>query len=131
MYGSIRSIVRSIVRSIDRSIDRFDSSGCLIRFDRSLDRTIDCLRRPNHMRSQIGGPKAMPPVGLRRLPGELHSIAKQASFSVAFRSDFKDFWNPKWRPKLDLGLIYFPAFSNTFFASTLGGFLEARNLKNH
>ena len=37
-------------------------------------------RRPNHMRSQIGRPKAMPPVNLRRLAGGLHSVAKRASF---------------------------------------------------
>ena len=41
-------------------------------------------RRPNHMRSLFGNPKAMAPVDLRRLPGDLHSVAKQASFNVAF-----------------------------------------------
>ena len=41
-------------------------------------------RRPNHMPSQIGGPKAMRPVSLRRLPGELHSVAKQGSFETPF-----------------------------------------------
>ena len=37
-------------------------------------------RRPNHMRSQIGRPKAMAPVKLRRLASGFHSVAKQASF---------------------------------------------------
>ena len=41
-------------------------------------------RRPNHMRSQIGNPKAMTPVAFRRFPSGLHSVAKQASFYIAF-----------------------------------------------
>ena len=44
------------------------------------------------MRSQIGGPKAMPPVNLRRLAGDFHSVAKQASFNVAFGVDLEGFW---------------------------------------
>ena len=50
------------------------------------------------MRSFFGNPKAMPPVDFRRLPGELHSVAKQASFGIAFRTDFRGFGSPKWRP---------------------------------
>ena len=61
--------------------------------------TMGKSRKPNHMRSQIGGPKAMRPVELRRLAGELHSVAKQASFGIAFRTDFRGFGTPKWRPK--------------------------------
>ena len=56
-----------------------------------MDGWMDGWRRPNHMRSQIGGPKAMPPVNLRRLAGDLHSVAKQASFNIALRSNFKGF----------------------------------------
>ena len=54
-------------------------------------------RRPNHMRSQIGGPKIMGPVNFRRLPGGFHSVAKQASFCIALRSDFSWFWSDFWR----------------------------------
>ena len=53
-----------------------------------MDGWMDGWRRPNHMRSQIGGPKAMRPVGFRRLAGELHSVAKQALLRIAFRVDF-------------------------------------------
>ena len=45
-------------------------------------------RRPNHLRSQIGSPKVVSPVGLRRGPGAFHSVAKQTPFRIAFRVDF-------------------------------------------
>ena len=52
-------------------------------------------RRPNHLRSQIGSPKVVRPVSLRRLPGDLHSVAKQAPFRIAFRVDFGSENGPK------------------------------------
>ena len=39
------------------------------------------------MRSLFGRPKAMPPVNFRRLAAEIHSVAKQAPFRIAFRVD--------------------------------------------
>ena len=45
-------------------------------------------RRPNHLRSQIGSPKVVRPVNLRRFAGGLHSVAKPTPFCVAFRVDF-------------------------------------------
>ena len=45
-------------------------------------------RRPNHLRSQIGSPKSVRSVGLRWVQCELHSVAKQAPFRIAFRVDF-------------------------------------------
>ena len=44
--------------------------------DQWMDGWMDGWRRPNHMRSQIGGPKATRPVSLQRLAGEFHSVAK-------------------------------------------------------
>ena len=75
---------------------------------------MDGWRRPNHMRSQIGGPKAMPPVDLRRFPGEIHSVAKQASFNIAFWSHFSGFGIPKSMTKFDLRAFFSMSFSKAF-----------------
>ena len=48
--------------------------------------------RPNHMRSLLDALQTLRPVNLRRLPSGFHSVAKQASFCVAFQSDFNGFW---------------------------------------
>ena len=63
-------------------------------------------RRPNHMHSHIGSPKAMPPVNFRRAWGEFHSVAKQASFNIAFGSNFDGFGKAKSMPKFDFGAIF-------------------------
>ena len=47
------------------------------------------------MRSHIGNPKAMAPVDFRRLWGDFHSVAKQASFYIAFGTDFGGFGEAK------------------------------------
>ena len=94
-------------------------------------------RRPNHMRSHIGNPKAMRPVNFRRLRGEFHSVAKQASFNIAFGrdfwsfgSDFGRFWEAKTEAKIDFWEVFCDVFFECALASILGGFLEAQNLKN-
>ena len=74
-------------------------------------------RRPIHMRSHIGNPKAMTPVDFRRGRGGFHSVAKQASFNIAFGADFKGFGTPKWRPKSMLEAYFFDAFSDCVLAS--------------
>ena len=75
------------------------------------------------MRSQIGGPKAMPPVDFRRLAGGLHSFAKQASFEapifgvpVRFWSDFGRFLEAKMEPRID----FLDAFLRSFFQMRFG-----------
>ena len=99
------NIARFFLRSIGIS-ETFEVEGLtwMIRATRGRS------RRPNHMRSQIGSPKAMPPVDLRRLAGGFHSVAKQASFNIAFWSHFSGFGRPKSMPKFDLE----PFFSMTF-----------------
>ena len=87
-------------------------------------------RRPNHMRSQIGGPKAMPPVNLRRLPGGFHSVAKQASFNIACWSNFNGFGRPKSMPKFDFRAFFFDVIFESLFTSKFGRFLETPNQKN-
>ena len=75
----------------------------------------------------------MAPVAFRRFLGRLHSIAKQASLSVAFcaiSQDFETFREAKIEAKIDFSEVFFDVFSECDFASILDQFLEARNLKN-
>ena len=100
---------------------------------------VDGWSRPNHMRSdledlQLSGCTRLPRgqllgVGLRqifygsrRLPGNLHSVAKQASFSIDFKSDsglfgmiLGRFGRPKWRPKSIFGSFFSMLFSSAFW----------------
>ena len=64
-------------------------------------------RRPNHMRSLFDNPKAMPSVDLRRLPGGFHSVVKQASFNIAFGSNFGGLGKPKSMPEFDFKAFFF------------------------
>ena len=85
------------------------------------------------MGSHIGSPKAMPPVNLRRGWGEFHSVAKQASFNIAWRSDFggfkKDFgrfWEAKTEAKIDFQVVVFrcfliPSSSEQRYARSMSG----------
>ena len=61
------------------------------------------------------------PVNFRRLAGELHSVAKQASFSIAFQSDFEGFWGglgrfleTKMDAQIGFGRLFGDAFLNAF-----------------
>ena len=87
-------------------------------------------RRPNHMRSQIGGPKAMRPVDAQRFAGGFHSVAKQASFSIAFWSNFGGFGKPKSMPKFDFRAIFSDVIFEKKITSKFGSFLKAPNQKN-
>ena len=48
-------------------------------------------RRPNHMHSHLDALQAMGPVAFRRVASEVHSVAKRASFYIAFGRDFCGF----------------------------------------
>ena len=91
---------------------------------------MDGWRKPNHMRSQIGGPKAMRPVNLRRLPAKIHNVAKQASFCIAFRNDVGGFGTPKSMLKIDLRAFFSLSFSKAFLHRNFLGFqkLETRKI---
>ena len=98
---------------------------------------MDGWRRPNHMHSHLDDLQTMTSDDLRRVAGDFHSVAKQASFRVALRSDFEGFWNDfgrvweaKMEAKIDFSDVFFHVFFECVFASILGVFLEARNLKN-
>ena len=62
------------------------------------------------MPSRMDALQTMPPVALRQFPNKLHSVAKQASFRIAFRSDFGGFGRPKWMPKSMFEAHFFPCF---------------------
>ena len=64
-------------------------------------------RRPNHMHSHLDALQAMRPVGFRRGARDFHSVAKQASFYIAFGAHFLGFWKAKWLPKFDFRGFFF------------------------
>ena len=72
----------------------------------------------------------MPPVDFGRFPGDFHSVAKQASFRIAFGRDFGGFWKPKWIAKLTSGPVFFNVVLDCIFASIFVRIFEAPNLKN-
>ena len=82
------------------------------------------------MRSQIGSPKAMGPVDFRRGCGDFHSVAKQASFNIAFRVDLEGFGKPKSMPKFDFRAIFSDVIFETNFTSKFGACLKAQSQKN-
>ena len=96
-----------------------------------MDGWMDGWRRPNHMRSLIGRQKALRPVTFRRGPRGFHSVVKQASFSVAFRSDFRGlgehfgrFWDAKMDAKINFLEVFFDVFFDRVLASILGRFFH-------
>ena len=82
------------------------------------------------MRSFFDSPKAMASVNFRRLPGGLHSVAKQASFNIAFRVDLEGFGKPKWMPKFDFRAIFSGVIFERNFTSKFAPILEAQNQTN-
>ena len=89
------------------------------------------------MPSHLDALQTMSSVDFRRVAGDFHSVAKQASLSVAFRSDFGGFsddfgwvWEAKMEAKTDFLDVFFYVVFECVFVSILRRFLEARNLKN-
>ena len=82
------------------------------------------------MRSPLDALQTPTPVSLRRFPRDFHSVAKQASFYIAFGRDFGGFWRPKWMRKLMLGPVFFDVVLECVFASIFVRIFEAPNLKN-
>ncbi len=65
------------------------------------------------MRSQIGGPKVVPPVDFRRVAREFHNVAKQASFETLFFRVPGRFWNDFgrfWEAKMDVKIDFLEVF---------------------
>ena len=82
------------------------------------------------MQSQFRSPEIARPVGLRRLAGDLYSVAKQASFSIAFWSNFGGFGRPKSMPKFDFRAFFCDVIFENVLTSKFGRYLEAQNQKN-
>ena len=87
--------------------------------------------RPNPLKDQGDSRKALSPGAFRRFLGSLHSVAKQASFRVAlrsdfrgFRSDFRRFWEAPMDAKIDFRDIFFRCFFRGGFDSDFGSFLK-------
>ena len=70
---------------------------------KSMDGWMDGWSRPNHMPSHLDALQTTASVNFRRGPGKLHSVAKRASFCVAFRVDFRGFGRPTWTQKSMFG----------------------------
>ena len=82
------------------------------------------------MRSPLDALQTPPPVDFRRLPGEFHSVAKQASFNIAFRVDLEGFGRPKSMPKCDFRAIFSDVIFERNFTSKFGSILKVQNQKN-
>ena len=83
------------------------------------------------MRSPLDALQTPAPVNLRRLAGEFHSVAKQASFSIAFWSNFGGFGKPKSMPKFALRVFFSDVDFEPKFTSNFAPILGARNRKNY
>ena len=101
---------------------------------RGADQWMDGWRRPNHMRSQIGGPKAMRPVSFRRLAGDFHSVAKQASFKtpfvrvpIRFWIDLGRFWEVQMEVQIYSGEVFRDAFAERVVESIFWWFFKGAN----
>ena len=92
--------------------------------------------RPNHMRSHFDALQTPTPVDVRRLPREIHSVAKQASFETQCFSIFCRFWSPsppkmepKSSPKSKFGVLFCYTFLDYVFGSMFHRFFEGPTLK--
>ena len=82
------------------------------------------------MRSPLDALQTLRPDDFRRFARGLHSVAKQASFNIAFWSHFNGFGKPKSMPKFDFRAFFFDVIFESVLTSKFCRFLEARNQKN-
>ena len=84
---------------------------------------VNLFRRPNHMHSHLDALQAMAPFNFRRVPHGFHSVAKQASFRIAFQIDFGGFGSDfarVWGTKMDAKIDFWDAFLRYFFRMRFG-----------
>ena len=98
-----------------------------------MDGWMDGWSRPNHMPSHLDALQTMISVSFRRGPGYFHSVAKQASFSIAFWSDFEGFgsdfgalWEAKMDANIDVWEVILQCLFRIRFFIDLGSFLGSR-----
>ena len=94
---------------------------------RSMDGWMDGWSRPNHMPSHLDALQTMPCVNFRRFAGGVHGVAKQASFSIAFWSNFGGLGKPKSMLKIDFRAFFFDVIFERVFTSKFDRFWEAQN----
>ena len=82
------------------------------------------------MPSHLDALQTLRPVDFRGFAGKFHSVAKQASFSIAFWSNFGGFGRLKSMPKFDFRAFFFDVIFESVLTSKFYRFLEARNQKN-
>ena len=94
-----------------------------------MDGRMDGWRRPNHMHSLLDALQTMASVDFRRFPNKFHSVAKQASLSVAFwrdlggcSSDFGRVWETKMDARIDFLEVFFRCFFRLRFEIDFGSF---------
>ena len=87
-------------------------------------------RRPNHMRSPLDALQTPPPVNFRRLAGDFHNAAKQASLNIAFGMDLEGFGRPRWLLKFDFRASFFDVIFDCVSVSPFGRLLDAPNQKS-
>ena len=107
--------------------EAFQVEGLTVMIRATRSRSMEGWSRPNHMPSRLDALQTTIPVAFRRLARHSHSVAKQASLSVAFRSDFKGIWSDirtlwsaKMDAKTDFRVIFFDVFLQMHFAWILG-----------
>ena len=71
------------------------------------------------MHSHLDALQAMSPVAFRRLPSEVHSVAKQALFYIAFEAHFQGFWEA-WGGELGMENRFLRVFFDIFFEVDVG-----------
>ena len=79
--------------------------------------------RPNHMPSRLDALQTTVSIDFRRFVGNFHSVAKQTSFYVAFRSDFFRCWvdlGRVWEPKMEAKIDFWEVFFRWFFRMRFG-----------
>ena len=81
------------------------------------------------MRSPLDALQTPTPVDFRRFPRELHSVAKQASFSIAFWSNFGGFGRLKSMPKFDFSAFFFDVVFEAFLHRNLIDFWRLKTRK--
>ena len=80
------------------------------------------------MRSLLDALQTPGPVNLRRLARGSHSVAKQASFYIAFWTNFGGFSRPKRKPKSTFGELFFDALFERNFGIDFWSFWRGWNL---
>ena len=87
--------------------------------DTETQRQRDRESRPNPLKDQGDSRKAPSPADFGRVPGDFHSVAKQASFYIALGAHFQGFWEV-WGGQLGGENRFLRVFFDVFFEVDVG-----------